>query len=99
MFAARTEILSEAADAAPFVLGETIQLLWQCHRRLRRMLSERLTGTGLSDTEFLVLWLCHRSEPQGLAQRDLAEALGVSPPLMPADELFTASRRMRKPTR
>jgi DNA-binding MarR family transcriptional regulator len=82
MFASRTEILSEAAEAAPFVLGETIQLLWQCHRRLRRMLSERLTGTGLSDTEFLVLWLCHQSEPQGLAQRDLAEALGVSPPLM-----------------
>ncbi|MCL4204347.1 MAG: MarR family winged helix-turn-helix transcriptional regulator [Pirellulaceae bacterium] len=82
MFAIRTEVPSESADAVPFALGETIQLLWQCHRRLRRMLSERLNGTGLSDTEFLVLWLCHQSGPQGLAQRDLAESLGVSPPLM-----------------
>ena len=76
------ENAGEPADAASLALCEMIQLLSQCHRQLRRTLSDRLSGWGLSDTDFLVLWLCHRAEPRGLVQRDLAEALGISPPQM-----------------
>jgi DNA-binding MarR family transcriptional regulator len=76
------ENTGEPPDATTLAFCEMIQLLSQCHRQLRRMLSDRLSGLGLSDTDFLVLWLCHRAEPRGLVQRDLAEALGVSPPQM-----------------
>jgi DNA-binding MarR family transcriptional regulator len=76
------ELADEPADAATRAFCEMLQLLSQCHRQLRRMLADRLNSLGLSDTDFLVLWLCHRAEPRGLVQRDLAEALGVSPPQM-----------------
>jgi DNA-binding MarR family transcriptional regulator len=76
------ELSNEPADAATHAFCEMLQLLSQCHRQLRRMLADRLSSSGLSDTDFLVLWLCHRAEPRGLVQRDLAEALGVSPPQM-----------------
>lgn len=61
-------------------LCETVQLLAQCHRQFRRLLSDRLSALGLNDTEFTVLWLCQQAEPRGWVQRDLATALGVSPP-------------------
>lgn len=64
----------------PMALCETVQLLAQCHRQLRRLLSDRLVVLGLNDSEFLVLWLCQQAEPQGRVQRDLAAALGISPP-------------------
>jgi len=82
MLPIRGDTPTGAADPASFALGETIQLLSQCHRRLRRMLAERLGGWVLSDTEFLVLWLCQRAGSQGLAQRELADSLGVSAPQM-----------------
>lgn len=82
MLPIRGDTSAGAAHPASFALGETIQLLSQCHRRLRRMLAERLGGWGLGDTEFLVLWLCQRAGAQGLAQRDLADSLGVSAPQM-----------------
>lgn len=71
---------SGAVEGDLFPLGEVIQLLSQCHRRLRRLLAERLSRWELNDTEFLVLWLCRQSADHGLAQHDLAETLGVSPP-------------------
>jgi DNA-binding MarR family transcriptional regulator len=77
-----TEGTDELADAATRAFCEMLQLLAQCHRQLRRLLADRLSSSGLSDTDVLVLWLCHRAEPRGLVQRDLAEALGVSPPQM-----------------
>jgi DNA-binding MarR family transcriptional regulator len=61
-------------------LCETVQLLAQCHRQLRRLLSDRLGVLGLNDSEFMVLWLCQQAEPRGWVQRDLAAALGISPP-------------------
>jgi DNA-binding MarR family transcriptional regulator len=59
-------------------LGEMIQLLSQCHRRLRHMLAEQLRRWELGDNEFLVLWLCNRASEHGVAQGELAEALGIS---------------------
>jgi DNA-binding MarR family transcriptional regulator len=82
MLGNENELSDEPADAATRAFCEMLHLLAQCHRQLRWMLADRLSSFGLSDTDFLVLWLCRRAEPQGLVQRDLAEALGVSPPQM-----------------
>jgi DNA-binding MarR family transcriptional regulator len=71
---------TDSTDATNLAFCEMIQLLSQCHRQLRRVLSDRLGPLRLSDTEFLALWLCQQAEPRGLVQRDLADALGVSPP-------------------
>lgn len=61
--------------------GAAMELVYEtacCHRLLRRWLNERLSGWGLSDVDFWVLWLCHRAAPDGVVQHELAAAVGVS---------------------
>ncbi len=48
-------------------------------RQLRRKLAEIAAGSGLSDSELLVVWLCHAA---GRVQVELAGAVGVSPAQM-----------------
>jgi DNA-binding MarR family transcriptional regulator len=55
-----------------------IQEIGQCHRLVRTALNQLTRRWALSDTEFLVLWLCGRARPNGIAQNDLAAAVGAS---------------------
>jgi DNA-binding MarR family transcriptional regulator len=45
---------------------------------VRNLLSERAGRWNLTDTEFLVLWLCRRAGPEGIAQHELATTVGIS---------------------
>jgi DNA-binding MarR family transcriptional regulator len=47
-------------------------------RLVRNVLNEQVGRWALSDTEFLVLWLCERAGPEGIAQNELATAVSVS---------------------
>ncbi len=86
-----TEFLEFQHTEGALALCDTVQLLSQCHRQLRRILSDRLGVLGLNDTEFMVLWLCQQAEPQGWVQRDLAASLGISPP-----QISSLVERMRQ---
>ncbi|MBN1394106.1 MAG: MarR family transcriptional regulator [Pirellulales bacterium] len=70
-----SEILS-TFDAA--WLSRAEMLLVQA-RRIRAALEERIADWGLSEPELALLWACAASPPGGTSQRQLAEALAVSP--------------------
>ncbi len=55
------------------------QLSARCARQLRGLLARCVERCGLSDGEFLLLWLCSTASEQGVAQRELAEGVAASP--------------------
>ncbi|MBC8875315.1 MAG: winged helix-turn-helix transcriptional regulator [Planctomycetes bacterium] len=57
---------------------ELLRLVSQCERELRRTLADRVRRWGISDVELLVLWLCCEAREPGIAQNELAVAVGVS---------------------
>ena len=63
-------------DAARLL--ELIHEISKCHRLVRGALHKHVRRWEMSDTEFLVLWLCERARSTGMAQSELAAAVGVS---------------------
>ena len=57
---------------------ELIHEISNCHRLVRNALNEHVSRWNVNDTEFLVLWLCDRAGPDGIAQNELAVAVGAS---------------------
>lgn len=57
---------------------ELIHEISKCHRLVRNALNEHAARWKVNDTEFLVLWLCERAGPDGIAQNELAVAVGAS---------------------
>lgn len=62
------------------------QLFSACARDLRRAMAQQAAACDLTDTEYLLLFVCRETadegpaqQEEGLAQQDIAEALGVSP--------------------
>ena len=66
------------ADLDAARLLELIHEISKCHRLVRGALRKHVRRWEVSDTEFLVLWLCERARPTGMAQNELAAAVGVS---------------------
>jgi len=64
------------SDAMPLV--QLIHEISKCYRSMRTVLRSHARRWTLSDTEFLVLWLCQRACPEGVGQSELAAAAGVS---------------------
>lgn len=58
---------------------EMIQMASGCGRGLRRSIADSLSDLDLNDSEFFVLFSCHRNTREGAAQRELASAVGLSP--------------------
>jgi DNA-binding MarR family transcriptional regulator len=57
---------------------ELIHELSKSHRQVRDALGAVVGRWNLNDTEFLVLWMCERNGPRGIAQNALASAVGAS---------------------
>ena len=57
---------------------ELIHEISKCHRLVRDALNEHAGRWNVNDTEFLVLWLCERAGSDGIAQNELAVAVGAS---------------------
>jgi DNA-binding MarR family transcriptional regulator len=66
------------ADLDAARLLELIHEISKCHRQLRGALLEHARRWEVSDSEFLVLWLCDRAHPAGMAQSEMAAAVGIS---------------------
>ncbi len=56
-----------------------VETLSVCGRRLRAALATALTAEQIGDAQFSLLWSCCDSSRGGVSQRDLANALSVSP--------------------
>jgi DNA-binding MarR family transcriptional regulator len=74
---------SKPAERAPADLDaarllELIHEISKCHRLVHNTLDKHVRRWELSGTEFLVLWLCERAHLKGMAQTELASAVGVS---------------------
>lgn len=74
---------ARAVAARPVAADRLLRLIHSAggaSRRLRAWLASRLARFDLTESEFLVLWLCSRpQEPDGWIQGNLAGALGLSP--------------------
>lgn len=55
-----------------------IRLLSVCERQLRKELAQQTAASGLTDTDFLLLFSCRQAGPPGIPQNELGAALGTS---------------------
>jgi DNA-binding MarR family transcriptional regulator len=60
-------------------VAELLQRIAACGRVLRHALAKHATSATFNDSEFLLLWTCHRAGGDGTAQCELASAAGLSP--------------------
>jgi DNA-binding MarR family transcriptional regulator len=58
---------------------EVIRTLHTCSRQLRGMFSEQLRTSHLTDSEFLLLWVCSQSGKQPTIQGQVVALIGLSP--------------------
>lgn len=74
-----------SSPACPAELRGWLQVVLQvgaAMRAARRHLAAQVATSELSEQEFLVLWLCEDAAAAHRGQRELAEAVGVSPAQM-----------------
>lgn len=58
---------------------DVIRQLHACSRQLRNMFSEQLRPVQLTDSEFLLLWICSQSGEQPTIQGQVVSWIGLSP--------------------
>ena len=58
---------------------DVIRQLHVCSRQLRSMFSEQLRTVQLTDSEFLLLWICSQSGEQPTIQGQVVSWIGLSP--------------------
>lgn len=73
-------VISRVVD--PSATPDWVALIHQSYlagRQLRRVLAQATARFHLCDSEFMVLWTCHRATPAGVPQGELTSLLCLSP--------------------
>ncbi len=65
-------------------LATITQALTRCTRQLKGVISGQISDCELTETEFFLLWFCRQAGEQGVAQKEMTDAIGVSPAQMSA---------------